>query len=88
MTYSTTNAPYLVAQPITGKRKWRYDAVEATSLVAGSSYISNGIALGLKAGDTVEHYNSSGNWVRQHVVATENTDSVNLSAGVTVAGTT
>jgi lipid-binding SYLF domain-containing protein len=61
MTYSTTNPPGLMAQGIGGygPRMWTYKSSDAAATVCGSSYFSNGHALGMKVGDLVAVLNTA-----------------------------
>lgn len=56
MAYSTSNPPALSAcGPLTGPgRKWIYRSIDPAGTVAGADYFSNGSALGMQVGDTVE----------------------------------
>lgn len=54
MAYVTTNPPALVNQAIGGPRRWIYTSADAIATVNTSGYFSNGDALGMKVGDTVE----------------------------------
>ena len=56
MAYSTSNPPALSAcSPLTGAgRKWIYRSTDPAGTVAGTDYFSNGSALGMQVGDTVE----------------------------------
>jgi hypothetical protein len=54
MVYSTSNPPALETQAIAGPRKWRYTSADPIATVNTAGYITNGVALGMKVGDTVE----------------------------------
>ena len=56
MAYSTSNPPYLIATPIgsEGGRKWMYRSSDSSALVDNDGYITNGKALGMRVGDSVE----------------------------------
>ena len=55
MAYSTSNPPRLVSQGIgtSGAKSWRYDSVDAATLVRVNGYFTNGYQLGMRAGDIV-----------------------------------
>lgn len=54
MAYATSNPPALVVQSIAGPRRWIYTSADPIATVNTAAYISNGDALGMKVGDTVE----------------------------------
>ena len=53
MAYSTTNPPQMIGQRFGGggPALWSYSSTDAIATVIGSSYISNGDALGMSVGD-------------------------------------
>jgi len=54
MAYSSTNPPALMSQRITGAPSvWSYQSIDISSASAGSSYFSNGAALGMRTGDVM-----------------------------------
>ena len=55
MSYDTASPPSLISQRIgaSGGALWFYKSTDAASDVRQSGYISNGDALGMKAGDVV-----------------------------------
>jgi hypothetical protein len=57
MAYSSTNPPQLIAQTFGNvpahPRLWSYASTDAIATVCGSSYFSNGYALGMHVGDVV-----------------------------------
>lgn len=62
MSYSTSTPPVLVNQALgyqTGARKWALTGTDAVATVRVTGYISNADALGMKAGDLVEYYDSN-----------------------------
>lgn len=61
MAYSTTNPPGIVAQSFGGygPRLWTFKSSDAVATVCGSSYVSNGYALGMKVGDAVMVLNTA-----------------------------
>lgn len=61
MAYSSTNPPALISQRFgnSGPGLWSYKSTDAIATVAGSSYFSNGAALGMQEGDAVIVWNSA-----------------------------
>ena len=55
MTYSTSNPPKLVTQPLTGGagKFWVYRSTDAAATVDDANYITNGGSLGMAVGDLV-----------------------------------
>lgn len=55
MTYSTSNPPVLVQQPLAGGagKFWVYRSTDAASTVDDANYITNGGSLGMSIGDLV-----------------------------------
>lgn len=52
MAYSSTNGPAMTSQRFGGgMADWTYASTHTAAAVAASSFISNGAALGMKAGD-------------------------------------
>lgn len=62
MAYSTSNPPSLVTQNVgnTAPAVWTYQTTDAIATVTGAGYFTNGGALGMKVGDLVDVYVSSG----------------------------
>jgi lipid-binding SYLF domain-containing protein len=61
MAYSTSNPPAMVSQRFggNGPALFSYKSTDAIATVCGSSYVSNGNALGMKVGDVVMVLNSA-----------------------------
>lgn len=53
MAYATTNPPVLISQGIAGFRLWKYESVDAATLVRVNGYFTNGWQLGMRANDIV-----------------------------------
>ncbi len=55
MAYSSTNPPQMIAQRFGGGGPglWSYRHTDTIATVCGSSYFSNGGALGMKVGDVM-----------------------------------
>ena len=53
MAYATTNPPALHSQAMAGAREWVYSSADASTVVDGNGYFSNGWDLGMREGDTV-----------------------------------
>lgn len=88
MAYSTSNPPALETQAIAGPRKWRYTSTDPIATVNTTGYITNGVALGMKVGDTVEVRDSSTPTTSLCTVMTLNANgSVDLSDGTAIAQT-
>lgn len=89
MSYSTSAPPVLQFQAINGIRVWYHTAADATATVDSSGYITNGGALGMKAGDLVIHKDSTTNATAatMHKVVTVSSTypgAVDLSDGVVI----
>lgn len=97
MAYSTSNPPVLLAGGIgmagsipVAPRIWSYSSTDAVTTVRVAAYISNGYALGMRAGDIVIVLDNDASpltgswcWVATATVG----GSVDLSDGVTITGT-
>jgi hypothetical protein len=59
MSYSTSNPPQLQAQAIAGGKTWYYTSTDSVATVVGSTYFSNGDALGMDVGDFVHIFDSN-----------------------------
>jgi hypothetical protein len=60
MAYSSTNPPHMIAPRVAGGYGlWVYVDEDSIATVAGSGYISNGHALGMKVGDGFHAVNIS-----------------------------
>ena len=88
--YSTSSPPTLESQSIAGKRMWRYESVDAVSVVRVSGYFTNGFTeLGMVKGDLIYVLDTDASpitgslcWVTQ-----SNSTAVDISDGVTITGT-
>lgn len=59
MAYSTLLPPALVAGPLTsvaGSNLWTYKEAATFDVIRAANYISNALALGMKIGDIVQHW--------------------------------
>lgn len=59
MTYSTSLPPMLVAGPLTsvsGPNQWVYKEAATFDVIRAANYISNALALGMKIGDFIVHW--------------------------------
>lgn len=55
MAYVTSNPPTLESQRIGGSNaSWKYSSTDASTTVDDVDYFTNGDALGMKVGDTME----------------------------------
>ncbi|MES0090993.1 hypothetical protein [Mesorhizobium sp. M0030] len=88
MAYATTNPPVLIAQGIAGFRLWKYESVDAATLVRVSGYFTNGWQLGMRANDIIFVTDTdSSNATTIHTVNSATVSGVDLTDGVAV-GTT
>jgi hypothetical protein len=93
MSYSTSAPPILMTQPVAGIRTWYHTSADATGDVDVSGFITNGGALGMKAGDIVYHKDSTTNAtaMTMHKVVTVSSTypgAVDLSDGTVVGSAT
>lgn len=88
MSYSTSNPPRLVSQPIAGLRLWQYASTDGTATVDASGYFTDGYDLGMRAGDTVMVIDTDASpvAVTMHTVNVSGT-TIDLSDGVSVGST-
>ncbi|MBZ9981330.1 hypothetical protein LB521_09180 [Mesorhizobium sp. BR-1-1-8] len=88
MAYATTNPPVLVTQGIAGFRIWKYESVDAATLVRVSGYFTNGWQLGMRANDIVFVTDTdTSNTTTIHTVNSASASGVDLTDGLAV-GTT
>ncbi|RWF71870.1 hypothetical protein [Mesorhizobium sp.] len=88
MAYSTSNPPVLITQGIAGFRIWKYESVDAATLVRVSGYFTNGWQLGMRANDIVFVTDTdSSNGTTIHTVNSASSSGVDLTDGLAV-GTT
>lgn len=90
MAYATSNPPVLVAQGIAGFRFWKYESVDAATLVRVNGYFTNGWQLGMRAGDIIfvtDTDTGSGTTTIHTVNAASAAGGVDLTDGLAV-GTT
>ena len=69
MTYSTSNAPFITLAAVAGGwiggstntvgNQWAYKSTDPVSTVIGSSYFSNGVALGMRVADAMMVYDTT-----------------------------
>lgn len=93
MAYSTTAPPFLITQAVAGLRIWYHASADATAATDTSGFITNGGALGMKAGDLVYHKDTTTNAtaMTMHKVVTVSATApgaVDLSDGVVVGSAT
>ena len=96
MAYSTSAPPVLAFQPIAGNvsgpRIWVYTTTDAEATVRAANYISNGGNLGMKVGDIVLVFISSGtitlSTYRVVTVSATAPGAVDLSDGTVVGSNT
>lgn len=59
MTYSTSLPPMLTSGPLTraaGTNTWVYKEAATFDVIRAANYITNGLDLGMKIGDMLEHW--------------------------------
>lgn len=92
MAYSTSTPPVLANQTIgyqAGGRLWKLTGTDAVATVDGDGYITNADALGMKAGDLVEYYDSNlGITSMLNVASVTAGGAADLQDGTTVGSTT
>lgn len=80
MAYSASTPPALLVQRIGGNSAiWGYRSVDDAATVRGANYFTNGLDLGMKAGDIVFHNDTD---------AATITGSVSVVTAVTSSGAT
>lgn len=83
MAYSVLTPPVKLVSPMAGAPGiWSYSSTDAVATVRGANYFTNALDLGMKPGDAVWSFNSSGNLGSWSVVQTV------TAAGATMAATT
>lgn len=90
MAYSTANPPALQSQTIGnhGQGIWVLMGTDAPAVVRVNGYITNAKALGLKVGDILHYFQTSGPAFQAFRVMAINTNgSADLNDGTTVAVT-
>jgi hypothetical protein len=74
MSYATTNPPAKVAQTFGGKSLWIYSSADDDATTNGAGYYTNGVSLGMKAGDFVLVFDSTTPKGSVHYVASVSGD--------------
>lgn len=88
MTYSVSNPPRLVSQPIAGQRHWQYVSTDPITDVRVDGYITNAEELGIKVNDIVTVIDSDGNDADVAIVLAINSNgSADLSDGTAISET-
>lgn len=88
MAYSTSSPPRLLAAEIqdgSAPRMWSYNSTDSIAAIMMSGYFSNGVVVGLRAGDQVLCYDSAGSHQPEILTmssATSATATSALTAGV------
>lgn len=89
--YSTSNPPQVLVGAfntgIAGPNLWTYSSADAAATVAGASYFSNGVALGMKLNDLVIVVDTATPLITTHRVKTVGAAAVTVSSGTTVGAT-
>lgn len=92
MSYATTNPPNVLVTAFnagigTSINFWVYVSADAVATVAGASYFSNGVALGMKLNDLVYVVDTATPLISTCRVKTVGATAVTVSAGTTVGAT-
>ncbi|MER8481177.1 hypothetical protein [Mesorhizobium sp. M1322] len=89
MAYATSNPPVLITQGIAGFRLWKYESVDAATLVRVAGYFTNGWQLGMRANDIifVTDTDTGSGTTTIHTVNSASSSGVDLTDGLAV-GTT
>lgn len=90
MAYVTSNPPILQVEGGVGNKGmafWSYTSADAAATVAGASYFSNGVALGMKLNDLLFVVDTATPLTTTHRVKTIGATAVTVSAGTTVGAT-
>lgn len=93
MAYSTSNPPKLLVPSFTDGTSfaslWTYASTDASTVVDGDGYISDGDALGMKVGDLVLVNDTDSNLTTMHVVLSVTAGgAADLGDGTTVGDST
>lgn len=89
MAYSTSNQPFLIAGGMgAAPRLWMYSSADAAATVDGSGYFTDGYRLGMRAGDLVLVYNSTGTIWTAHRIHSASASAVDLADGTTIGSAT
>lgn len=90
MAYSTSNPPFILAQGLQGNGKvWMYKSTDAPAVVRVSGYITNGWALGMRAGDLFLSVDTDASPIAMQlmIVTSATSSAVDLSDGTAVTAT-
>lgn len=84
MAYSTSNPPAKLIDKIGGGGAlWYYASADAAATVAAANYFTNGLALGMKAGDVVHVVETDNSFLLTiHSVTEVSTDGATVSAAI------
>ena len=91
MAYATSNPPRLLCQSVgqASGNVWWYTSTDASTVVDGSGYFTNGWELGMRAGDIVISVKSDASPISMqlHIVSSADATAVDLSNGLAVTAT-
>lgn len=90
MAYSTSSPPALIAGTIGGTyRLWLYKNTDAVSAVRVAGYITNGGALGMKAGDLLLYVKTDASPIstQMMIVSAISSGAADLSDGTAIVAT-
>ena len=88
MAYSTSNPPALRSQAGTGPGEWVYESTDNAADATAVNYFTNAQDLGMKVGDTVRVRNTGNNAVTIHTVLEVESDSSDITVGLSVGTAT
>ena len=89
MAYDTSNPPELVYQTMNGDiAHWVYSSTDGDATVQASGYFTNGYALGMRAGHTINVIDTDASPIAvvSHVVVSASSTAVDLDDGVAISG--
>ena len=86
MAYSTGNPPSVIWQTVGGtRRSWLYESSQAKAAVFGTTFFSNGRALGMKVNDLMFVLDNKTNiWYSGRVASSSTNGSMSLGSTSTV----
>lgn len=83
-TSTSPNPPILQAQQIAGPRTWVYKSTHISSDISAANFFTDGLELGMKVGDQLLHYTSTGGIITSHSVLVVGATTTDISVGTTI----
>jgi hypothetical protein len=83
-TSTAPSVPRCVTQGITGLRTWHYTSTHISSDVSEANFFTDGLALGMKVGDQLMHFTSTGGIITSHTVLVVGSTTTDVSVGTTL----